>query len=42
MHKTLFCLDAKLVGPIWGLEFVLAGGGLPRKQGLNFPPENPK
>lgn len=31
-----------MVGPVWGLEIVLAGGGLPRKQRLNFAPKNPK
>lgn len=32
-------MDAELVGPVWGLELLLAGGGLPRKQGLNLPPK---
>lgn len=31
-----YCLDTKLVGPIWGLEFVLPYDELPRKQGGIF------
>lgn len=29
LHEAEFCLDAKFIGPVWGLEFVLALVGHP-------------